>query len=102
MISYCSDDFGYSSGDVTRKPEEQARTLEVFAAKNNGVLLPASVNYLVFTGEAKDNYSVDINGKIAEIVSNQLDVESSWNAFIEENRALWEPLEKALNETYYK
>ena len=53
--------------------------------------------------EAYANYSVDINSEISRIVCDKTisidDVEKEWNAFIEANAAIWQPVVDDLNAT---
>lgn len=54
-----------------------------------------------YTSEVKEQYSVDINNYIIQIVMDPTcDAQAAWNSMIEENRAMWEPLLNEYNEAF--
>ncbi len=101
FVGVRGEDYQMSEYDETPESIYRDRTIESLKIKNAGVVWAPSDNYDKFVSDNKSNYSVPISNKIAEIVVNGLDVESTWKAFVEENRPLWEPLLNELNETYY-
>ena len=72
----------------------------MFEAKDKGNIVPVQINYANYSSNAKDIYSVDVGSKVAELAVNNDDIEAAWDAFIEENRGMWEPLLNELNEYY--
>ncbi len=76
------------------------RVRRMYELRNAGVVYATPDEYTNFTGESKANYSVPATDKIAEIVVNNLDVESTWEAFKEEYRGVWQPLVDDLNAEY--
>ena len=66
--------------------------------------IPLDLDYEFFNGEAKSQYSVDIENEIARIVTDTSitadDVEGEWNSFIENYRAIWEPVVDELNAAF--
>ena len=101
MLGYCDDDFSYSGYMKGVEQDAIDVSKSVLAVKQQGVIFPFSDNYALYQSETKDNYSTGAVQKIIEIVCDNLDVESSWNQYVEETRTTWEPLLNELNETYY-
>lgn len=102
LFGYCDDDYSYSGlrADLDIRNAELAQKLQKI--KLDGKVFPYSVQYDTHVSESKSNYSVPFGSKITEIVCDNLDVESEWKGIINNNKAMWEPLLKELNETYYK
>lgn len=84
---------GFGNDDI----EIVERVRKMYELRNAGVVYSTPDEYTNFTGESKANYSVPTTSKISEIVVNNLDVESTWEAFKEEYRGLWQPLVDDLN-----
>ena len=94
MSRRLSDRSGFET--LRSVPSESSRRVRL-----PGCIFPFSDNYALYQSETKDNYSTGAVQKIIEIVCDNLDVESSWNRYVEEARTMWEPLLNELNETYY-
>ena len=101
FVGVFGEDYEMSEYDESPQSAYRERALESIKTKNAGVVWAPSDNYDVFVSDNKNNYSVPTGNKIAEIVVNNQDVESTWKAFVEEYRPIWEPLLNELNETYY-
>lgn len=72
--------------------------LRNYAAKGAGVVIPYDYDYAYYSSDAKSVYSVDVASKIAELmVASDLDIDSAWQAFIDENEGMWKPLLDELN-----
>lgn len=97
---YCDDDFYYSGLHPDISAEDLAASNTLAALRNANVDYKVSNNYILFNGDEKTNYSVDIKAKITELACNDADIEKEWKKFIDENKAMWEPLVNALNAEY--
>lgn len=99
MFGYCDDDYSYSGlrADLDVRNAELAQKLQKIKA--NGTVFPYSVEYDIYTSDAKTNYSVPFGSKVTEIVCDKLDVDKEWKKLINDNKAMWEPLLKELNES---
>ena len=100
LLGWCGDDFGYTGAVESIKQCDIDDTRAVFEAKDKGNIVPVQINYANYSSNAKDIYSVDVGSKVAELAVNNDDIEAAWDAFIEENRGMWEPLLNELNEYY--
>lgn len=73
------------------------------ALVTEGGYQPVDMNVNTLDTEAKRNYSVNIDDEISRIVCDSTipmeNVEAEWNAFIEANRMLWQPVVDDLNAT---
>lgn len=101
LFGYCDDDYSYSGLRADLDPRNAKEAVELQQLKMNGTVFKYSGTYDLHTSDAKTNYSVNIVNKVTEIICDNLDVESEWSSFIENNKAMWEPLLNELNETYY-
>ena len=99
-FSHCQDEIGYSGAraDMDKRAIDQA--LAVFEVKKQGTVIPYEKNYTIFSSPTKDMYSVAYGDKINELVTGTDDIASTWDAFFEENRGMWEPLLNELNEHF--
>lgn len=65
---------------------------------------PVDNDYAFYTSTAKDEYSVGIGMEILRIIADASipveNVQTEWEAFIENNRVMWEPLLTELNATF--
>lgn len=100
IFSVLADDFSFA--DPTIDPRISNRVKAVYAAREEkGDYLPLDYDYAFFTSDAKSKYSVDIESEVARIVVDKsADVETEWAKFIENNRALWEPVVNDLNAAF--
>ena len=56
---------------------------------------------MFFTSEAKSQYSVSIDDEIMRLIlDSSVDIDTEWAKFIEDNRALWEPVVNDLNAAF--
>lgn len=95
---YCSDDMAYAEGVPGSYKVEQQLILDNYAAKQNDSIIYAKDNKAEgLSTEAMKNYSCDITAAVAEIVSNNQDVETALAEFIDANKGLWEPVVADLN-----
>lgn len=100
-FSHCSDEIGYTGvrADIDQRAIDQS--MAIFDVKKAGTTIPYEYDYsMVFTSPTKDNYSVNYGSKINELVAGDEDVAAAWDAFLEENRPMWEPLLNELNEYF--
>ncbi|MBQ7841018.1 MAG: hypothetical protein IJ390_11140, partial [Lachnospiraceae bacterium] len=94
---FCNDDFALSGYEASYDVEAVEICRTGYEVKSSGKVLMPSDRYESLSSAAKENYSVDIDAKITEIVVSGEDVETAWNDFIETNRNLWEPVLNELN-----
>ena len=71
------------------------------ARAEHGAYIPLDVDYMFFTSEAKSQYSVSIDDEIMRLIlDSSVDIDTEWAKFIEDNRALWEPVVNDLNAAF--
>ncbi len=99
LLGWCGDDYIYSGVGGTR-PEDIEDMMAVFAAKEKAEIYPLQTNYATYSSDTKNSYSVDITSQIVLLAGSDGDIEAEWDRFIEDNRAMWEPLQNELNEYY--
>ena len=98
---WTTDDFEFSGYDPTKDPRAAEMILGVHDAKFSGHISFTGGEYAAHNTDVKNNYPASlVRQGILNIAFNDKDVETSWAQFIEDNRGVWEPLEKELNETY--
>ena len=104
-MGYCGDDLAFApvEGGVVEPfyVEEHRNIFAVFEDTENATLYINPQAYTDFQSESKDNYSFDRSSKIFEIAYGDGDIDELWNAYIEEQRPIWEPLQEDLNAFYY-
>ena len=100
-MSHCNDEIGYSGASATIDQRAIDQSMAIFDVKKSGTVIPYEYNYgMVFNSTTKDNYSVNVDSKINELVAGDEDIEAAWDTFLEENKAMWEPLLNELNEHF--
>jgi len=100
---WTTDDFEFSGYDPTKDPRAAEMVLKLHEAKWSGVISFTGAEYAAHGTEAKNNYPAAlVREGIYQITFSDKDVTEAWKQFKEDNRNLWEPLEKELNETYTK
>lgn len=100
LLGWCGDDFGYTGAVESIKQCDIDDTRAVFDVKGQGNIIPLQINYYNYNSDAKNNFSIDVGSKVAEIVGSNDDIEAAWDTFIDENRGIWEPVLNELNEYY--
>lgn len=102
LLGYCGDDFAFAPVENGTTEEQYIETVkELYALKADGTVFISDPNYNNFQSESMDNYSVDRVSKACEIAYGEEDIDTAWDAYVEEQRALWEPLLNDLNAEYY-
>ena len=90
---------------ATRLSDANEQDIKVFniaanaCANAKNIYLP-SENYENYQGDLKENFSFPYNSKMTEIICTDVDVDSTWDAYLDEYRSLWEPFVEDLNKTY--
>lgn len=96
-FSHCQDELGYSGArsDMDQRAIDSA--LAVFDVKKAGHIIPYEKDYEIYSSPTKDVYSVDYQQKINELVVSDDDIAAAWDAFLDENKGMWQPLLDELN-----
>lgn len=100
-FGYCQDDFAFSGRQEGLAPEVLDAVKTMIDIKGKGVVHEKSDNYSTYESDAMNNYSIDKAAKVAEIVVGNLDVDTEWAKFCEDNKNLWEPLLNELNNEFH-
>lgn len=100
-LGWCMDEFAFSGliGDVEESDIEACKEA-LSIRRNASELYKVSDHYSTHKSELKSNYSFPLDEKIKEIICGNVDVENTWNEYVDENRNIWEPLINELNEAY--
>lgn len=99
--------YGLCSDEVGLLKQSNSKTLTdfirwEFAEKAKGVVTPFDADYKYFTSQAKSEYSVDVRAEIVSlVVDTTLDIEKEWQAFIDENMGMVQPVIDDLNAEFY-
>ncbi len=96
-FSHCQDELGYSGArsDMDQRAIDSA--LAVFDVKKAGHIIPYEKDYEIYSSPTKDVYSVNYQQKINELVVSDDDIAAAWDAFLDENKGMWQPLLDELN-----
>ncbi|MBQ8814055.1 MAG: hypothetical protein IJZ85_06155 [Lachnospiraceae bacterium] len=94
---YCGDDLAYVPGIIGRYEAEQEMIKSIYAVRMEGNIIPVYDEVKMLNTESMANYSVDLDSKVAEIMTSNVDAVAEWNKFIEDNKALWQPVVDDLN-----
>lgn len=97
-ISILSDDFSFVSPAYDRRAQDTVAS--IYAAKQEGTVIPYNYDYAFHTSEAKDMYSVDISAAAANLILNDADIEKEWSAFIDQYKSMVDPLIKERDAAY--
>lgn len=100
MWGWCGDEFCMTGLGLANEQDIAAYNLAADACANAKRIFSPSANYESYTGDLKDNYSFPYGSKMTEIICTDVDVDSAWDAHLDEYRNLWEPLIEDLNKTY--
>lgn len=77
--------------------------LEVYAGKNAGFIIPLDYDYEFFASDAKSEFSIKFYDEVARLITAKTaDVDAEWDAYLETNRPIWEPVVNDLNEAFCK
>lgn len=103
-IATCLDEFDLVNPTYSKTVLDNVNAVYAFryaSAEQNGYT-PFDYNIEFLSGEAKQNYSVDIASEITRLVCDKTiaieDVDAQWEAFIEMNKGLWQPVVEDLNQ----
>lgn len=97
-ISILSDDFSFVSPAYDHRAQDIVSAL--YQVKGEGEVVPYNYDYAFYKSETKDMYSVDVPGAAANLILNDADIETEWNAFIDQYQSMVDPLISELNEVY--
>lgn len=97
-MSILSDDFSFVSPAFDSRVKQIVS--DIYAAKQAGVVVPYDYDFAFHNSDAKKMYSVDITENAAKLVLNDADIESEWNAFINQYKMMVDPLLDELNAQY--
>lgn len=94
---YAGDDLAYAKGIPGRYAAEQQVAIDNAIVKSNGTIFKKDDKLEALATESKKNYSINIDSKIAEIITSMNDVDAELASYIESNRNIWEPVVDDLN-----
>ena len=95
----CQDDFHYVNPASDKDAVEEI--LRNYRIKDEGYIIPLNYEYTFHSSDARANYSIDFESLAVQLmVDPSLDIEAEWEKFVEDNAAIWQPLEDELNELY--
>ena len=95
------DDYSFVNPSNEKLVVEQIK--QVYAAKERGFIIPLDYDYEFFASDAKSQFSLDFPDEITRIILlKDPDVEAEWNRFLDQNRAIWEPVVADLNAAFCK
>lgn len=93
----------YSFINPTNDPQVVKEVQGLYAAKQGGSIIPMDFDYEFFASDAKAAYSIKLEEEFARItIMKGADVEKEWNAMVETNKGIWEPVISDLNAAYAK
>lgn len=100
IFTVLADDFTFV--DPTLDAYIRETVIALYKARaEHGAYMPLDVDYMFFTSEAKSQYSVSIDDEIMRLIlDSSVDIDTEWAKFIEDNRALWEPVVNDLNAAF--
>lgn len=100
IFTVLADDFTFVDPTLDAYIRETVMALYKARAEH-GAYMPLDVDYMFFTSEAKSQYSVSIDDEIMRLIlDSSVDIDTEWAKFIEDNRALWEPVVNDLNAAF--
>jgi len=94
---YAGDDLAFAEGIPGRYKYEQDVVGSLYQLKNEGIMFMKDDKVQALSSEAKKNYSVGIEAAIAEMIVGNKDIDKELAAFVDTNKALWEPVINDLN-----
>ena len=95
------DDYSFVNPSNEKLVVEQIK--QVYAAKERGYIIPLDYDYEFFASDAKSQFSLNFPDEITRIILlKDADVSSEWNRFLDQNRAIWEPVVADLNAEFCK
>lgn len=97
-ISILSDDFSFVSPAYDSRAQDIVSS--IYAAKQQGTVIPYNYDYAFYTSSAKEMYSVDIDSAVSNLLLTDADIETEWTAFIEQYRPMVDPLIEELNAAF--
>ncbi|MDL2318099.1 hypothetical protein LJC74_03265 [Eubacteriales bacterium OttesenSCG-928-A19] len=98
-LGILADDFGFVSPSSDPRVVEQI--LACYAAKGEGVINPTDYDYAFFASDNKANFSMDFVNEITRlIITPDLDIDAEWSAYLETNKAMWQPVVDDLNAAF--
>ena len=97
-ISILSDDFSFVSPAYDSRAQDIVSS--IYAAKQQGTVIPYNYDYAFYTSSAKEMYSVDIDSAVSNLILTDADIETEWTAFIEQYRPMVDPLIEELNAAF--
>ncbi|MBO4368386.1 MAG: hypothetical protein J5859_06705 [Clostridia bacterium] len=100
LLGYCSDDFAYSGARTTIDIRDVEEVRAVYAKKVEAGLVKYETEYQTYSSPLRNQYSLDTNAILAQIVVNGLDPESTLQQFADENVNIWKPLQEELNQVF--
>lgn len=96
FLAIVSDDFSFGSPVYPAEIRERSVSL-IEGLKANGAPVEINYEYMFYTSDAKNNYSIDVASKIVELIANEEDIAESWSAFTGEYQTMVTPLLEELN-----
>lgn len=95
----CADDFNFIN--PANDPVAVAEVQRNYTLKNEGAIIPLNYEYTFHSSDNRSNYSVDFYAPVVQLmVDPNLDIDTEWQKFVEDNTAIWQPLEDELNAAY--
>lgn len=100
FLSWCPDEFAATGLSDANEQDIKVFNIAANACANAKNIYLPSENYENYQDDLKENFSFPYNSKMTEIICTDVDVDSTWDAYLDEYRSLWEPFVEDLNKTY--
>lgn len=101
FMSVLSDDFSFGNPVYDIEYREGSKSILEYMYEN-GTAIPYPYEYSFYSSDAKAQYSVDLNGKMVELVIGSEDIGTAWSEFVTQYDKMVDPLLEELNETYFR
>lgn len=93
----------YSFINPTNDAQVIREVLDIYAAKQLGRIIPLDYAYETFASDAKAAYSIKLEDEFARVlIMKGADMAKEWNAMVEANKGIWQPVINDLNAAFIK
>lgn len=100
VFTISADDFSYADPCINELAKKRVIDMEEVRGQSK-IFYAYDPDYVFFASEAKSQYSVNIIDEVVRLILDKnADIPAEWNAFIEANRSIWEPVVNDLNAAF--
>lgn len=93
-----ADDYSFINPSNDKLVVEQVK--EMYATRKQADIIRMDMDYEFFSSDNKAAYSLDLSDEIAKLIMSKGDIATEWQAYIDSNAAIWQPVIDDLNAAF--